>query len=128
VPSYFRILISIAAIEKETGFTKLELSLLDLSRFASVISFAEKFEQDGGRLDLLVMNAGILTHVYEATPDKWESKYVDLLVIKFQSSQMSYQFTNQSPGYITSVAVTHATLVENCQGCAGDPSYSYCFQ
>jgi retinol dehydrogenase-12 len=50
--------------------------LLDLARFSSVINFANKFEKDGSRLDILVMNAGIISFGYEATPDGWESTYV----------------------------------------------------
>lgn len=60
-------------VEKETGYTKCEISLLDLTKFSSVVEFAERFDKDGGRLDLLIMNAGINTPYYKATPDDWES-------------------------------------------------------
>jgi len=63
---------AISAIEKVTGYTKAELWLIDNSDFSSVTAFVEKFEKDGGRLDILVLNAAILAHTYEATPDKWE--------------------------------------------------------
>jgi len=49
-----------------------ELWLLDLSRFSSVVDFADKFEKEGGRLDILVMNAGIATRKYEDM-EGWES-------------------------------------------------------
>lgn len=66
------------AIEKDTGFAKAELWSIDLTSFAQIIAFAEKFEKDGGRLDLLVMNAGILKITYEATADGYEQAYAPL--------------------------------------------------
>lgn len=59
-------------LKKETGYDA-ELWQIDLSNFASVKEFADKFEKDGGRLDILVENAGIATTKYEATTDGWES-------------------------------------------------------
>ena len=46
---------------------------MDLSRFSSVKEFAEKLEKDGGRLDILVLNAAIAALVYEETSNGWES-------------------------------------------------------
>ncbi|KAJ7663868.1 hypothetical protein DFH06DRAFT_1188700 [Mycena polygramma] len=65
-----------AAVEKlkaETGYSKAELWLVDLADFESVKQFADKFERDGGRLDILVENAAVATDKYEATKDGWES-------------------------------------------------------
>ncbi|KAK0457807.1 uncharacterized protein EV420DRAFT_479290 [Desarmillaria tabescens] len=66
-----------AALERlknETGYQKAELWLVDLSRFSSVTAFANRFEADGGRLDILVLNAGVIpTKEYLTTPDGWES-------------------------------------------------------
>ncbi|KAJ6580895.1 short-chain dehydrogenase [Mycena capillaripes] len=65
-----------AALDKlkaETGYSKAELWLIDLADFESVKQFADKFERDGGRLDILVENAGIATNKYEPTKDGWES-------------------------------------------------------
>jgi len=64
--------VAIENVKQETGYTKSELWLVDLSKFSSILEFAEKFDRDGGRLDLLVMNAGIIMPQYEATPDNWE--------------------------------------------------------
>lgn len=50
----------------------MELWLVDLSEFASVVSFADKFEKEGGPLDILVANAAILTSKYSTTADGWE--------------------------------------------------------
>lgn len=61
------------ALRLETGYKNAELWLIDLSKFSSVLAFADKFDKDGGRLDYLIMNAGIATVTYEATPDGWES-------------------------------------------------------
>lgn len=66
----------ITDIQEETGYTKAELWLLDLSRFASVVEFAEKFEQDGGKIDILVANAAISTSDYNQTSDGWDESSV----------------------------------------------------
>ncbi|KAJ6580929.1 hypothetical protein B0H19DRAFT_488399 [Mycena capillaripes] len=65
-----------AALDKlkaATGYSKAELWIIDLADFVSVKQFADKFERDGGRLDILVENAGIGTLKYEPTKDGWES-------------------------------------------------------
>ncbi|KAK0497300.1 hypothetical protein EDD18DRAFT_1309114 [Armillaria luteobubalina] len=66
-----------AALERlkdETDYQKAELWLVDLSRFSSVTAFANKFEADGGRLDILVLNAGVIPDwEYRTTADGWES-------------------------------------------------------
>ncbi|KAH7927029.1 short-chain dehydrogenase [Leucogyrophana mollusca] len=65
---------AVAEVENETGYNGAELWLVDLADFASVKAFADKFEREGGgRLDILVMNAGILMTEYEGTVDGWES-------------------------------------------------------
>ncbi|KAJ7111996.1 short-chain dehydrogenase [Mycena epipterygia] len=64
-----------AAVEKlkvETGYATAELWIIDLADFASVKRFAEKFEQDGGRLDIMVENAAVAPVRYEPTEDGWE--------------------------------------------------------
>lgn len=61
---------------KDTDYTKAEVWIIDLGSFSSIIAFAERFENDGGRLDILVMNAGVATPLYEATADGYESTYV----------------------------------------------------
>ncbi|KAF6753523.1 short-chain dehydrogenase [Ephemerocybe angulata] len=64
---------AITTLQQETGYRTAELWLVDLSKFSSVIAFADKFEKDGGRLDIVVMNAAIETTVYETSTDGWES-------------------------------------------------------
>ncbi|KAJ7272452.1 short-chain dehydrogenase [Mycena rebaudengoi] len=54
-------------LKTETKYTGAELWLLDLSDFASVRKFADKFEQDGSRLDILLENARTLAATYEAS-------------------------------------------------------------
>ncbi|KAF7345408.1 WW domain-containing oxidoreductase [Mycena venus] len=64
-----------AAIDKlkaHTGYSKAELWLVDLANFDSVKQFADKFEREGGRLDILVENAAIAADHYEGTKDGWE--------------------------------------------------------
>lgn len=63
---------SVQGIKEATGFKNVDLWLLDLAKFASVIAFADKFEQEGGRLDILVANAAIAVDKYKLTSDGWE--------------------------------------------------------
>ncbi|KAJ3749207.1 hypothetical protein DFH05DRAFT_1554884 [Lentinula detonsa] len=61
---------ALSKISQDTGYTKAEAWPLDLSRFASVREFADRFEREGGRLDILVENAGMIgTPSYEKTED-----------------------------------------------------------
>jgi NAD(P)-dependent dehydrogenase (short-subunit alcohol dehydrogenase family) len=47
--------------------------LVDLSSFESVTSFADAFEAEHERLDILVCNAAVYTEDYEASADGHES-------------------------------------------------------
>ncbi|KAJ7708899.1 hypothetical protein B0H17DRAFT_916458 [Mycena rosella] len=65
-----------AAVEKlkaATGYATAELWIIDLADFASVKQFADKLEQDGGRLDILVENAAVGLFTYEGTKDGWDA-------------------------------------------------------
>ncbi|PPQ80661.1 hypothetical protein CVT25_001623 [Psilocybe cyanescens] len=62
-------------IKTETTYEKIEVWTIDLSNFSSVTSFAEQFEREGGRLDIVVANAGIAASSLEFTDDGWESTY-----------------------------------------------------
>jgi len=64
---------AVAKLKSQRSNSKAELWIVDLASFESVKQFAAKFEKDGGRLDILVMNAGIETSVYTPTTDGWES-------------------------------------------------------
>ncbi|KAG6879361.1 hypothetical protein C0992_003279 [Termitomyces sp. T32_za158] len=63
---------AIEKIQQETGYQAAELWIVDLSDFASVVAFADKFEKDGGRLDILLENAAVLPGKYVSTSDGWE--------------------------------------------------------
>ncbi|KAF5323689.1 hypothetical protein D9619_012885 [Psilocybe cf. subviscida] len=64
--------VAMAKIKEETGCQIIELWVLDLSSFASVIAFYERFERDGGRLDILVENAAVIPNPKDApTTDGW---------------------------------------------------------
>ncbi|KAJ7631812.1 hypothetical protein B0H17DRAFT_1282931 [Mycena rosella] len=60
-------------LKQETGYTKGELWLIDLGDFQSVKAFGDRFEQDEGRLDILVANAAMETRKYTTTKDGWET-------------------------------------------------------
>lgn len=55
------------------GYKNAELWIVDLAEFASVRQFADKFEQDGGRLDYLIANAAVILPKYEETKDRYET-------------------------------------------------------
>ncbi|TFY63392.1 hypothetical protein EVG20_g6340 [Dentipellis fragilis] len=64
---------TVSAIQKATGCKNVHSLVLELSSFASVLTFADAFEKADERLDLYVYNAGISTQKYAATGDGWES-------------------------------------------------------
>jgi len=66
---------AVKKIESETGYTKAEVWTIDLLDQASVKAFADKYKQDGGRLDILLMNAGIARIHYEASPHGHEALF-----------------------------------------------------
>ncbi|KAH7906760.1 hypothetical protein BJ138DRAFT_1174848 [Hygrophoropsis aurantiaca] len=60
-------------IKKETDYLHTELWLIDLTDFSTVKAFADRFNEEGGKkIDILVMNAGILKSQYLQTADGWE--------------------------------------------------------
>ena len=44
-------------LKTETGYESAELWIIDLARISSVVEFAERFEKDGGGIDILLLNA-----------------------------------------------------------------------
>ena len=46
-------------LKAETGYKSAELWIIDLARISSVVKFAERFEKEGSRIDILLLNAGI---------------------------------------------------------------------
>ena len=65
---------SFSDIEKTTGCKTLEVWQIDLTDFASIKAFADRFEREGGgRLDALLENAGVQLHLFEETKDGWET-------------------------------------------------------
>ena len=62
-----------SAIHETTSYRGGEVWEVDLTSFASVKAFAERFgKEGGGHLDLLIENAGINTREYNTTGDGWE--------------------------------------------------------
>ena len=61
-------------MKKETDFQNIQLRILDLGKFSSVIQFADKFENEEERLDIVVANAAIGRADYVVTDDGWESR------------------------------------------------------
>jgi retinol dehydrogenase 12 len=67
-------------LEEQTGF-KAELWSIDLGSFESVKAFADKFDKDAGRLDIVVQNASTTPASSHQTTDGWESTYVSSITI-----------------------------------------------
>lgn len=65
--------VALKELREETGYAGGDVWMLDQGDLSSVVSFAEKFNKDVSRLDVLVANAGISTSKYEATKDGYES-------------------------------------------------------
>lgn len=68
-------------LKAATGYAKAEVWPIDLADFESVKQFADRFEKDGGRLDILVENAATFATKYEATKDGWESAFVSYIYL-----------------------------------------------
>ncbi|SJL12667.1 related to enoyl-CoA hydratase/isomerase [Armillaria ostoyae] len=62
---------ALTRIQKETGYNKAELWIIDLANFSSIVAFADRAERELERLDILVENAGMATWEYEQV-DGWE--------------------------------------------------------
>ncbi|KAJ7474896.1 hypothetical protein FB451DRAFT_277908 [Mycena latifolia] len=95
-----------AAVDKlkaTTGYQRAELWLIDLADFASVRNFADKFERDGGRLDILVENAAVGKSGYEPTKDGWD---ISLQVNDLSTSLLALLLLPR----MLDTARTHATL------------------
>ena len=66
-------LITCIVLKKETGYESAELWIIDLAQISSVVDFAERFEKDRGRIDILLLNAGIaFVHGQQLTADGYE--------------------------------------------------------
>ncbi|KAI0076847.1 NAD(P)-binding protein [Panus rudis PR-1116 ss-1] len=67
---------TVAAIARETGFTRTEARVLELTRFDSVLSFVDQFKKENSSLNILVANAAIALTKFELTPDNWETERI----------------------------------------------------
>jgi NAD(P)-dependent dehydrogenase (short-subunit alcohol dehydrogenase family) len=64
---------AVARLKAETGYESAEVWEIDLAQIPSVVKFAERFEKDGGRLDILLENAAIIpTAGQQLTADGYE--------------------------------------------------------
>ncbi|KAF5325665.1 hypothetical protein D9611_000371 [Ephemerocybe angulata] len=63
---------AVDGIKQATGFGRAEVWQVDLSKLSSVIAFADRFERECGRLDVLLANAGVGLDKYRSTEDGWE--------------------------------------------------------
>ncbi|KZT54849.1 NAD(P)-binding protein [Calocera cornea HHB12733] len=64
---------AVREIQQSTGSKRVEAWQLDISSNSSVKAFAEKFAKEGGgKLDVLIENAGVNSPKMDRTPDGWE--------------------------------------------------------
>ena len=63
-------------MKTETGYSKAELKLVDLSQYSSVKAFADALEEENARLDIVVVNAAILTYNYGVSSHGFEDTSV----------------------------------------------------
>jgi len=63
-------------LKAETGYKSAELWIIDLARIFSVVDFAKRFEKEGSRIDILLLNAGIgPAPGQQLTADGYESTF-----------------------------------------------------
>ena len=90
-------------LKKETGYESAELWIIDLARISSVVDFAKRFEKDGGRIDILLLNAGIAPAPgQQLTADGYEP----VSVIHSSSYACKYD-VNLKPFFITRFQVNN---------------------
>ncbi|KAF5383770.1 hypothetical protein D9615_003778 [Tricholomella constricta] len=93
---------AIERLQNETKYPSAELWITDLMKFSSVVGFADKFEKDGGRLDILVENAACAPTEYDATPDGWETTLqVNCLSLSLLALRLLPQMIQTSEKYAT---------------------------
>ncbi|KDQ11369.1 hypothetical protein BOTBODRAFT_35450 [Botryobasidium botryosum FD-172 SS1] len=87
---------------------------IDQMRMSTVIDFANKFKADGGRLDILVCNAGITSFKYEVSPDGYEAMIqvnhlstALLSVLLLPTLQKTAQDTNTMPRLVIVSSAMH---------------------
>ncbi|KAJ2914335.1 hypothetical protein MD484_g6085, partial [Candolleomyces efflorescens] len=110
-------------IREETRCQSVELQLLDLSKFSSVIAFVDNFLKDGSRLDVLVANAAVFTRTYKTTDDGWEESEVhywtsldDAKVINATSSFQAMSAKDFcTPEYAPSTFLHNSIIDQSCQ-------------
>lgn len=106
-------LIVFKEIEKVTGYHNMTLWLVDLSNFSSVVEFAEKFETEDIKLDIVVANAGVVCNVYETSPEGWEQWYAfNIFRIAFVHSVLMQLASEPS----LDIAVVYLASPENAEG------------
>jgi len=65
---------AIELIKQSTGCSTVETWPLDLSSYASISAFVDRFSKEGGgKLDYLFLNAGVSTKVFTYSTEGWES-------------------------------------------------------
>lgn len=85
-------------IKEATGCATVELWLLNLASFDAVKKFVEKFNKQGGRLDILIQNAAVTpSEPVRTTVDGWE----EMSVLSYQYNSRAVprtEFTCQTSG------------------------------
>lgn len=64
----------LAVLKESTGCNSAEIWPLDLGDYSSISNFVERFDKEGGgRLDILLLSAGVSTKQFEFSKEGWET-------------------------------------------------------
>jgi NAD(P)-dependent dehydrogenase (short-subunit alcohol dehydrogenase family) len=92
-------------IVQASGNPHVTLMIVDLASQASIIAFADEFNQDYRRLDALVNNAGVYTRERQTTPEGFELQFaVNYLGGFLLSHLLLDQLTASAPSRIVNVS------------------------
>ena len=82
-----------------------ETATADLSSLAETAAFAKAFAADHDRLDVLVLNAGAMTHDFRTTPDGYEVTFATHVLSQFLLIRMLLPLLEAAPsGRVIAVA------------------------
>lgn len=84
-------------LKKSTGNDNIELHILDISRPAQIRNFARQYINSGGRLDVLINNAGALLNKREETEDAIETTFASHTLGAFLMTEYLLPVLKKSP-------------------------------
>ena len=96
---------ALAEIVNQTGNTKIDLMICDLSSMDSIQRFAEEFKKNYARLDVLINNAGAVFNKRQVTPECFERTLaVDYLAPFLLTNELLDLLKSSAPSRIINVS------------------------